>query len=236
MIQLRFYIYLIFLLFVSPVFADELYIAAASNFTKTIKHLVQEFGTKHSINVSFGSTGQLYTQIKHGAPFDIFLAGDMERPQKLVAEGIANNLFVYARGRLILWTGQSDLVVKDILINNQFKRLAIAHPKLAPYGKAAKQVLEKLGLWNKLQPKIIRGNNISQAYQFTVTINAELGFIALSQYQNTGSYWLIDENLYSPILQGAVSLNQKPVTKDFIEFLHGTIAHKIIKESGYIVE
>ncbi|MFK5971369.1 MAG: molybdate ABC transporter substrate-binding protein [Candidatus Marithrix sp.] len=236
MIQHRFYICLIFLPVLSPVFADELYIAVAANFTKPAKYLVQEFGTKHNVNVSFGSTGQLYTQIRHGAPFDIFLAGDMQRPQKLVADGLANNLFVYARGRLILWSKQSDLLVKNMLNNNQFQRLAIAHPKIAPYGAAAKQVLEKLGLWNKLQDKIIRGNNISQAYQFTVTSNAELGFIALSQYQNTGSYWLIDEDLYSPILQGAVSLNQKPVTQEFIKFLHGPIAHKTIKESGYIIE
>ncbi|HHB92114.1 MAG TPA: molybdate ABC transporter substrate-binding protein [Thioploca sp.] len=235
MIQLRFYICLIFLPFLNTVFADELYIAVAANFTKPAKHLVQKFGTKHNVNISFGSTGQLYTQIRHGAPFDIFLAGDMQRPQKLVTDGLANNLFVYARGRLILWSKKSNLLVKNMLNNNQFNRLAIAHPKIAPYGAAAKQVLEKLGLWDRLQDKIIRGNNISQAYQFIITSNAELGFIALSQYQNTGSYWLIDENLYSPILQGAVSLNQKPVTKEFIKFLQGRIAHKTIKKSGYII-
>ena len=236
MIQHRFYIYLIFIPFLSPVVADELYIAVAANFTKPAKYLAQKFGTKHNVNVSYGSTGQLYTQIKNGAPFDIFLAGDMQRPKQLVADGIANDLFVYAEGRLILWSKQSDLLVKNLLNNDQFKRLAIAHPKIAPYGTAAKQVLEKLGLWHKLQDKIIRGNNISQAYQFTVTSNAELGFIALSQYQNTGSYWLINEKLYSPILQGAVSLNQKPVTKEFIKFLRGPIAHETIKKFGYIVE
>ncbi len=234
MVQHRFYIYLIVILFLNPVFADELTIAVAANFTKPLKHLVQQFD--HNINISSGSTGQLYTQIKNGAPFDIFLAADMQRPQKLVDDGIANNLFVYAQGKLILWSNQSDLIDENVLNSNTFKWLALAHPKIAPYGMAAKQVLEKLGLWHKLQDKIVRGNNANQAYQFAVTGNAELGFIALSQYQNTGSYWLVDENLYTPILQGAVSLNQKPITKKFMEFLRGSIARKLIKKFGYIVK
>jgi len=231
MVQPRFYIYLIFILFLNPVFADELHVAVAANFTKPLKLLAQQFD--HDISISFGSTSQLYTQIKNGAPFDIYLAADMEHPQKLVDEGIANDLFLYAQGKLILWSNQSNLVDKNVLTSNKFRRLAIAHPRIAPYGMAAKQVLEKLGLWHQLQDKIVRGNNANQAYQFTVTGNAELGFIALSQYQNTGSYWLVDENLYTPILQGAVSLNQKPITKEFMEFLRGSTARKIIKKFGY---
>ena len=230
-----FYIYLFFISFLTPVSADELYIAVASNFTKPAKQLVQQFETKHNINISFGSTGQLYTQIKNGAPFDIFLSADMQRPQKLVTEGLASDLFVYAKGKLILWSGQIDLVDKNILTSDKFKRLAIGNPKIVPYGMAAKQVLDKLNLWDKLQDKIIRGNNISQTYQFAITGNAELGFIALSQYKN-GSYWLVTEDLYEPILQGAVLLNQKILAKKFIQFLRSPIAHKIIIEFGYNVE
>ncbi|MCK5877362.1 MAG: molybdate ABC transporter substrate-binding protein [Candidatus Marithrix sp.] len=230
---MNFYICLIFILLLSPVCADELYIAVAANFTKPAKQLVRQFGTEHNINISFGSTGQFYTQIKNGAPYDIFLAADMQRPKKLVADGIASDLFVYAQGKLILWSKTVDLVNKDMLISNKFKRLAIAHPKIAPYGMAAQQVLEKLQLWDGLQDKIIRGNNISQAYQFAITGNAELGFIALSQGMQEGSYWLVPEDLYQPILQGAVLLNQTTLAKEFMNFLHSPIAQKIIVKFGY---
>jgi molybdate transport system substrate-binding protein len=230
---MKYCLYLIFIPLINHTFADELHIAVAANFTKPLKQLIQPFEKKHNVIISFGSTGQLYMQINNGASFDVFLAADMERPQKLVNAGIANDLFVYAQGRLILWSVQANLQVKNLLVSGQMNYLAIAHPKIAPYGMATQQVLEKMGLWHKLQAKIVRGNNASQAYQFTVTGNAELGFIALSQYQNIGSYWLVDADLYAPILQGAVSLNQKPVTKEFMKFLGTSATRKMIRKLGY---
>jgi molybdate transport system substrate-binding protein len=189
----------------------------------------------------------LYAQIKNGAPFSVFLAADMKRPKMLVNEGmtVADSLLTYAIGQLVLWSPQADFVDSSgkVLNSDKFKHLAIAHPKMAPYGTAAKQVLEKLGLWQRLQSKMVRGNNISQAYQFTATGNAELGFIALSQYQiitkkSRGSHWLVDKTLYDPIRQGAVLLKKgenNPAALSFMAFLRNPSARQIIETFGYEV-
>ncbi|MEK8018904.1 MAG: molybdate ABC transporter substrate-binding protein [Candidatus Parabeggiatoa sp.] len=234
----------------ASVSAGELHLAVAANFTQPLKqHLKQQFekDSGHRLIISFGGTGQLYSQIKFGAPFDLFLAADMKRPEKLVSEGlaVAGSLFTYAEGQLILWSPDPDIVDANgkILSTGQFKHLAIAHPKMAPYGAAAKQVLEKLGLWKTLQRQrqIVRGNNVSQAYQFTATGNAQLGFIALSQYQATpkrGSHWQVPKDWYSPIRQGAVLLKRgqnNPAAKAFIAFLQSDSARQTIEELGYVV-
>jgi molybdate transport system substrate-binding protein len=238
---------IIFTLIITSVFAGELHIAVAANFTKPIKQLKQQFEeeSKHRVIVSIGATGQLYTQIKHGAPFDIFLAADMKRPQMLVSEGkgVADTLFTYAIGQLVLWSPRTNFVDKEgnVLSSGKFRHLAIAHPRLAPYGSATKQILEKLGLWQTLQGKIVRGNNVSQAYQFTATGNAELGFIALSHYhtiktKSRGSHWLIPNNLYDPIQQGAVLLKKgenNPAAQAFFVFLHSPVAQQLIENYGY---
>jgi len=227
--------------------ADELHIAVAANFTMPIEQLKLMFGEEsgHDVIVSAGSTGQLYVQIHHGAPYQVFLAADRKRPNLLVKEGlaVAESLFTYAIGQLLLWSPQTNLVdsTGKILTTNDFKHLAIAHPKMAPYGAATKQVLEKLGLWQALQSKMVRGNNINQAYQFTATGNAELGFIAFSQYKviakkSRGSHWLVPKEFYDPIRQGAVLIKQdknQSAAQAFIKFLRSPSARQVIKKFGY---
>lgn len=233
----------------TPVSAEELYIAVAANFTKPIKPIKSLFEKEsgHQVIISSGSTGQLYAQIKNGAPSEILLAADRKRPEKLINESIAvkGSLFTYAIGQLVLWSSQADLIDQtgQILNHDKFKHLAIANPKTAPYGTAAKQVLEKLGLWERLQDKIVQGNSITQTYQLIATGNAELGFIALSQYETTieksrGSHWLVDQTLYDPIQQGAVLLKKsenRPAAQTFIEWLRSPPALQIIEEFGYAV-
>jgi molybdate transport system substrate-binding protein len=237
----------VFALSMVSVSAEDLHIAVAANFTKPIKQLKQKFegNSKHRVIISFGATGQLYAQIKHGAPFELFLAADMKRPKMLVDDGmaVAESLFTYAVGKLVLWNPQTLDLQANVLRLGKFNHLAIAHPKMAPYGTAAKQVLEELELWQALQAKIVRGNNVSQAYQFTATGNAELGFIALSQYKaiqgnSRGSYWLVPEQMYAPIQQGAVLLKKgqnKPLAKAFLAFLKSPLARQMIQELGYVV-
>lgn len=234
---------------IASVFADDLHLAVAANFTKPIKQLKRHFEnhSSHRVIISFGATGQLYTQIQHGATFDILLAADMKRPKMLISEGLAvkQSLLTYAIGKLVLWSLQPGLVDKEgkVLSSGQFRHLAIAHPKLAPYGTAAKQVLEKMGLWQTLQSKIVRGHNISHAYQFTATGAAELGFIALSQYRtipknSPGSHWPVPKDWYTPIKQGAVLLKKgenNQLAKAFLAFLQTPLAQKVIVEFGYQV-
>jgi len=230
----------------NAVYADTVHIAVAANFTQPIKTLKTRFEdtTRHQLIISLGSTGQLYAQIKNGAPYEVFLAADTKRPQLLVEEGeaVAESLVTYAIGQLILWSPKPDFVNDTVLKTGDFQHLAIANPKTAPYGAAAVQVLEKLGLWASLQPKIVQGENITQTYQFVVTQNAELGFVALSQYQGGkqvgGSHWLIPQAYYDPIEQGAVLLTQgtnNPAAQAFMTFLTRDEARDIIQSFGYTV-
>jgi len=240
----RFIIYVIFTVTTIFTYAGEVHIAVATNFTVTLEKLKPIFQKiyGHQILISTGSTGQLYAQIEHGAPFEVFLAADMNYPQK-ISEKLDTQAFVYAVGKLILWSPKNDFVDEkgDILRKNSFTYLAIANPRTAPYGVAAQQVIEKLGLSKTLQAKIVHGNSIAHAYQFTTTGSADLGFIAFSQYKqrdenSKGSYWLVPQNLYNPIEQGAILLkqgNNNPAAQDFIAFLRSPVAHKIIKDFGY---
>jgi molybdate transport system substrate-binding protein len=232
---------------VATVSAGELHIAVAANFTKPIKQLEQIFEEQyaHSLTVSLGSTGQLYAQIQHGAPYEVFLAADTKRPQLLIDKGMAINesFFIYAVGQLVLWSTQADLIDSDaqVLKSDNFQHIAIANPKTAPYGAAAQQVLQKQGVWESLQTKIVQANNITQTYQFVATGNAELGFIALSQYRVTeeklkGSHWQVPQTLYDPIEQGAVLLKKgvtNPVAQAFFDFLQSPAAVKVIEDFGY---
>lgn len=234
---------------IAGVSAEELHVAVAANFIKPIKSIKSLFEKEsgHHVIVSTGSTGQLYAQIKNGAPSEVFLAADRKRPKQLINEGLAVNgsLFTYAVGQLVLWSSQADRVDQtgQVLNHDKFKHLAIANPQTAPYGAAAKQVLEKRGLWESLQNKIVQGNNITQTYQLIATGNAELGFIALSQYKaivekSSGSHWLVDQTLYDPIQQGAVLLKEgenQLAAQAFIEFLQSPPARRIIEEFGYVV-
>jgi len=229
--------------------ADAVNIAVAANFTDATREIVPLFeqASGHHVKVSFGSTGKLYSQIENGAPFELFLAADTKRPAKAEAAGLAvtGSGFVYAKGKLVLWSAKPDLLKtgEDYLKHGAFEHLALANPKTAPYGLAAKQVMEHLGLWSGLQAKLVRGDSIAQTFQFAATGNADAGFVALSQVKawkgTGGSTWRIPETYYPPIEQGAVLLKKgaaNPAARAFLEFLKGGEARKVIESFGYGVE
>lgn len=231
----------------SLVLADEVQIAVAANFTAPMKEIAQQFEdqTGHRVLASFGPTGGLYTQIKNGAPFEVFLAADNKRPKLLEDEGesVPGSRFTYAIGQLILWSSQKNYVDAkgEVLKENAYQHLAIANPKTAPYGLAATQVLDKLQLTDKVKGKIVEGSSITQAYQFVATGNAELGFVAMSQVfkegqLTRGSGWEVPSELYDPIRQDAVLLKKgadNSAAKALVEYLQGEEAAKIIKAYGY---
>jgi molybdate transport system substrate-binding protein len=199
----------------------------------------------HTLKLSPGASGKFYAQIASGAPFDIFLSADETNPQRLEQDGlaVANSSFVYALGKLVLWSAQPGLVDAKgtVLGKGNFNKLAYADSKLAPYGRAAKETLEKLGLWNSVQGKLVTGENITQTYQFAATGNAELGFVALSQVYKDGkvtegSSWLVPSNLYSPIRQSAVQLKSAKdpaAARALMTYLKSKKAAEIIRSFGY---
>jgi molybdate transport system substrate-binding protein len=223
--------------------AGETHVAVAANFTDAAKKIGDAFeaATGNKAIFSFGSTGQLYTQISQGAPFDVFLAADEARPKKAVDEGLAvdGSEFTYATGKIVLFSVDPGLVTgEDTLRNGKFTKIAIANPAAAPYGAAAVQAMTSLGVYDKLKPMIVEGENISQTYQFIDTKAAELGFVALSQVvgRSDGSRWVVPDDLYAPIAQGAVLLKQgadNDAAKAFFDFLKGDEAHAIIESYGY---
>ena len=197
--------------------AGQASVAVASNFAAPMKQLATQFeqATGHTLTISTGATGKFYAQIKNGAPFDVFLAADDETPARLMREGDAVMRQTYAIGRLVLWSERPGYVTgnEDVLRQNRFQRLAIANPKHAPYGAAAIEVLTRLKLAYSVQPKLVIGENIAQAYQFIASGNAELGFVALSQVTQdgkltSGSAWLVPASLHAPIRQDAVLLKR----------------------------
>jgi molybdate transport system substrate-binding protein len=227
--------------------AETALIAVAANFSKPSERLIQAFvaGTDHDIKVSTGSTGALAAQIRNGAPFMAFLAADEERPKQLEAEGlaVAGTRFTYAVGRLVLWGPDPRWIALDpatSLANPELKHLAIANPEVAPYGRAAEETLTALGLWDAIQPKLVRGEDVSQTFQFVASGNAELGFVALSQViDRSGSRWDVPQDLYTPIRQQAVLLapgKDNEAAKAFLDFLRSEPAREIVRSMGYGVE
>lgn len=224
--------------------AGEVHVAVATNFAKTARALAGTFAaeTGHRAIVSDGSTGKLYAQIVHGAPFQVFLAADVERPRRLEAEGraVAGTRFAYALGRLVLWSPDAARVLgADALAGDDFRYLAIANPDLAPYGAAARELLEQLGLWERLQRRLVRGEDVGQTFQFVATGNAELGLVALSQVSGRGgSQWIVPSDRYAPIEQQAVLLEpgrSEPAAHAFLDFLRGESARAQIERAGYRV-
>ena len=227
--------------------AGEVSVAVASNFTAPMKIIAQAFEreTGHKAILSFGSTGQFYAQIKNGAPFAVLLAADDETPARLEREGVAvpGTRFTYATGKIVLWSKKADLVDTngEILKTGKFDKLALANPKLAPYGAAAMQVLEKLNLTKQLGPKLVEASNIGQTFQFVSSGNAALGFVALSQvFENgklkEGSGWVVPSNLYSLIKQDAVLLTSgkaNVAAQDLLQYLRSDKAKAIIVSFGY---
>jgi molybdate transport system substrate-binding protein len=229
--------------------ADELKIAVAANFLKTIETLGQNFEkqTGHSIKVSGGPTGKLYAQIENGAPFDLFFSADQKSTKKLEDDGKikAGSRFIYAQGRLSLWMPNVSAGVEavDVLKQADFKHLALANPKAAPYGTAAEQTLDKLGLLETLRPKFVMGENIGQTYQFVATGNAQLGFVAHSytvdpKHVNKGSYWLVPQSYHSPLDQDVVILKKaenSQTAQAFADYVRSAEGRSIIEASGYTV-
>lgn len=224
--------------------ADTTLVAVAANFTKPMTEIAELFekNTGHTAKLSFGSSGKFVAQIENGAPFEVFLAADDKNAVKLEQDGfaVANSNFTYSIGKLVLWSATANMVDNqgEILTKGGFKHLALADPKLAPYGEAAMDVLKNKNLLDKLQPLFVKGENISQTYQFVSTGNAELGFVALSQVIDspTGSLWKIPENLYSPLRQNAVLLKKgedNPAAPALLQFLKSPEAKAIISKYGY---
>lgn len=226
------------------VMAEEIRVAVASNFNNAITELASRFqtATGYRVGLSFGSTGKHYAQIRHGAPFDLFFAADAYRPQLLEDEGVAvpGSRFTYALGKLVLWSPQPDLVDQQgaVLHESTFRYLAMANPRLAPYGRAAEEVLQAVGLGESLPGRIVRGENIGQTLQFIRSGNAELGFVAYAQIKRPGqpvpgSWWDIPPSLYSPIVQQAVLLKEGPVARAFFDYMQSDEAREIIRTYGY---
>jgi molybdate transport system substrate-binding protein len=244
----RFFLSLVlfFTLAVTPALAEQVLVAVAANFVPPFREVAMEFekATGHNVRVASGSSGNFYTQIKNGAPFDIFLSADNERPKLLENEGLGvkGSRFTYAIGRLVLWSPDPDLVKgEDTLRSEKFKHLAIANPKTAPYGIAAMQAMQKLGVWESMQPRIVLGENLGQTMGFIESGNAELGFLALSQVMDPkikgkGGRWDVPVNLHEPIQQDVVLLTKgkdNPAAKSLMEFMGGLQAMAIIERYGY---
>ncbi len=228
----------------TPATAADIRVAAATNVKGAIAAVAERFeeASGHRVTLIFGSTGKHYAQIVNGAPFDAFFAADDRRPRRLEAEGVAvaGSRFTYAVGRLALWSPGDGYVDPEgrVLGSGGFRRLAIANPRLAPYGEAARQTLVALGLWEGLEGRLVRGENVGQAFQFVDSGNAELGFVAWSQLREggepiRGSYWRVPPELHSPIEQQAVLLEESRAARDLLAFVRGPEASRILADFGY---
>ena len=226
--------------------AGQTHVAVAANFIEPAREIATLFQQKtgHEAILISGASGTFFSQITHGAPFEVFLSADEERPRLAVEQGFAvpDSRFTYAIGKLVLWSRVVDVTKGEAVLKaGNFRKLSIANPTSAPYGAAAIETLKGLGVFDALQPKIVRGSSIAQAFQFVDTLNAELGFVALSQlYDNTeGTRWLVPEKLHAPIRQDAVLLKNganDEASKAFLAFLKGPEAHAIIERFGYALE
>jgi len=244
---LKLQIFVCALLLAAPVWAAEVTVAVAANFTAPMKQIAADFEkeTGHKTVLSYGASGKFYAQIRNGAPFQLFLSADDEKPSQLEKDGLTvpGTRFTYAVGTLVLWSPKSGFVDAkgEVLRRGQFGKLAIASPKLAPYGAAAIEVLTKQGLLATLTPKFVQGENIAQTFQFVSTGNAELGFVALSQVMkegkiSSGSAWIVPGSLHSPIRQDAVLLatgKDNAAARALLTYLKSDKAKKIIRSYGY---
>lgn len=234
-----------------PAGAETVTVAVATNFLGPVQHLVKDFEKTagHRARIVSGSTGKLFAQIVHGAPFDVLLAADTARPRLLEEQNLAvpGSHFIYARGKLALWSADPKRIRGDgpaLLKNGAFRHLAIANPKTAPYGKAAQSTLQALGLWDALRSRLVQGESVAQAFQFTATGNAEIGFVALSQVlamnpSQQGSRWEVPSHYHDPIEQGAVLLEKgrgNSAATAWMNYLRSPQARKLIESFGYETE
>lgn len=232
---------------VAPAHAEEVKVAVAANFTGPMEQIGPAFekATGHKVVIAYGTVGKFYAQIRNAAPFDVLVSSDDETPMRLEKDGLAvpESRFTYATGKLVLWSATPGMVDDkgDVLRRRAFRHLAIANPRVAVYGAAAVEVMNKLGVYDALEPKIVLGENITQAYQFAATGNAELGFVALSQvYKDgrfaAGSHWLVPPNLCPPLKQDAVLLvhgKGNPAADALLAYLKSEPARKVIRAFGY---
>lgn len=227
--------------------AGEVTVAVAANFAAPMQAIaaILEKTTGHRANIATGSTGKFYTQIKNGAPFDLFLAADNETPEKVEKEGLAvpGSRFTYAKGKLVLWSANPALVDAQgqVLKTGEFRKIAIAQPKVAPYGAAAMQAITQLGLAGRLGPRLVLGESIGQTFSFISTGNAELGFVALSQVLEggklkNGSMWAVPATLYQPIVQDAIVLTRgkdNPAAAALVALMKSDRIKDLIRSYGY---
>lgn len=246
-IHTRITIAIVTLLASTLVNATEVRVAVAANFAQTLKEIATVFekDTGHKVALTQGSTGKLYAQISQGAPFDVLLSADDETPEKLVREGkaAAGSQFTYAVGRLALWSPKSDLVDEggQVLKTDKFRFIAIANARVAPYGRAAVQTMQKLGVLSSIEPRVVQGESITQTFQFVATGNAQLGFVALSQILEngkikSGSAWIVPETMHEALKQDAVLLNSakdSAAATALLSFMKSDKAKKIITAHGY---
>jgi len=228
-------------------FAETVHIAAAANFAAPVKAIINAFESKtgHKTVLSLGSSGKFYAQILNGAPFDVFFSADQVKPEGLERQNqtVQGSRRTYAVGGLVLWSAQSDFIDNSpsILESGRFSKLAIANPRLAPYGVAAIEVLEALSLRVRTEPKWVQGENISQTFQFVSTGNADLGFVARSQLVSNsniqkGSQWLVPDHFHQPIRQDVVLLKRAAgnhAAEALLSFIKTPAAREIIESYGY---
>ena len=234
-------IFLCLLVLSAQVWAETLRVAVASNFVATLELIKQQFEKQHqhTIVIIKGSTGKLYAQIKHGAPYDVFLAADVARPRLLEQDDMIaeNSRYTYAVGQLVLWSPKYPDNILEILKSGNFKKLAIANPKIAPYGKAAIEVMQQLNVYQKSKPKLVYGENVAQAMQFIQSGSAELGFVPLALVKPlSNSYWMIADNAHHKLEQQLVilkSTSQLSLAISFVNFIKRDDIKALIKAQGY---
>lgn len=242
--------FVIYVLSTTQIAADELRVAVASNFYPTMKIIAKRYelktggslGQQHKVVLIPGSSGKHFAQIMNGAPFDVFFSADEERPRLLEKEGKAQmgTRYTYALGKLVLWSPIDGFIDSEGLVLNQkdFRYLAIANPKISPYGASAEEALRSLRLWDNMQDRLVRGENITQTFQFVRSSNAKLGFVAYSQIKNPsfflrGSFWEVPQSIYKPIQQQAILLKESSIGKEFLSFVQSDESLSIISKSGY---
>lgn len=228
----------------TPARAEYVHVAVAANFRSAFEALLPPFTqrTAHKVTVSSGSTGKLFAQIQHGAPYDVFLAADEARPARLEQSALAvpGSRFTYARGRLVLWSAEAGVVdAQGDVLKTNFRRLAIANPKIAPYGRAARESLTALGLWKAIMPRLVQGEDVGQTFQFVHSGNAELGFVALAQVRQVegrGSHWIVPARLHAPIDQQAVLLERgrkNRAAHALLDYLRSPETRETLARYGY---
>lgn len=241
------YLALSAVLFAGGVRAGEVRVAVAANFLATLQAIEPVYAEQSGdrLIISSASSGKHYAQIIHGAPYDVFLAADQHHLDRLAQTGkvVPDSRFVYARGRLVLWSAAARPVNRGSLSDAAVQRIAVANPRTAPYGSAAREALQSLGLWASLQHKLVRGESVGQAFQFVASANAELGFVALSQVLSPANrfnreyYWPVPQQHYRPLRQGAALLQSgrdNPAARRFLRFLQGDEARRVMKQYGYL--